>query len=269
MNVYIDSINADKEQIIGIAGGVGPYAGLDLMKKILDQTAVTPGILVDQEHLTVINYSGAAQVVDRTKFLTGSTAVNPAVALFKQLLELEKAGATVAAIPCNTAHARPIFGKIEMMLDSSDSELTLLNMLTCLSRHLCKHQPEIKRLGLLGTIGTYQAKVYETMMEPDGFKVIVPDVELQTAVHTAIQDPNFGIKAWGHGTDAACSILMKAIDNLQAQGIDAVILGCTELPLALIEPFINGMPTVDPTLILARALIRETYPKKLKTWREK
>ncbi len=260
-------MNKNSENIIGIVGGVGPYAGLDLMKKILEQTAVTPGILVDQEHLTVINFSAPALVVDRTKFLTGETAVNPAVALFDQLIALEAAGATVAAVPCNTAHARPIFEPLEMMMESSGSDLKLLNMLTCLSRHLRKHQTEIKRLGLLGTIGTYRAKVYETMMEPDGFEVIVPDEGLQTAVHAAIQDPDYGIKAWGYGTDTACSMLMEAIDNLQTKGIDAVILGCTELPLALVEPFVKGVPTIDPTMILARALIREAHPEKLKKWR--
>jgi len=255
------------ENIIGIVGGVGPYAGLDLMKKILEQTAVSPGILVDQEHLTVINYSGPGQVVDRTQFLTGKTAVNPAIALFEQLMALERAGASVAGIPCNTAHALPIFSVVEEMMDASGTDLKLLNMISSLSRHLHKHQPEIKRLGLLGTIGTYWAKAYEIMMEPDGFDVIVPDEELQTAVHAAIQDPEFGIKAWGYGTDTACSMLMEAIDNLQTKGIDAVILGCTELPLALVEPFIKGTPTIDPTLILARALIREAHPEKLREWR--
>lgn len=255
-----------KDDIIGIVGGVGPYAGLDLMKKILEQTAVTSGILVDQEHLAVINYSGPAQVVDRTQFLTGKTAVNPAIALFEQLMALERAGATVAGIPCNTAHARPIFSVVEEMMESSGTDLKLLNMISSLSRHLRKHQPEIKRLGLLGTIGTYRARAYEIMMEPDGFEVIMPDERLQTAVHTAIQDPEFGIKAWGRGTDTACRLLMEAIDNLQTKGIDAVILGCTELPLALVEPFINGSPTIDPTLILARALIREAHPEKLRAW---
>ena len=255
------------DNIIGIVGGVGPYAGLDLMKKILAQTAVTPGVLVDQEHLTVINYSGPGQVVDRTRFLTGKTAVNPAIALFEQLMALERAGATVAGIPCNTAHAHPIFSVIEEMVAASGSDLKLLNMISSLSRHLCKNQPEIKRLGLLGTAGTYQAKVYETMMVPDGFEVLVPDEGLQTAVHAAIQDPEFGIKAWGHGTETACSMLMEAIDNLQTKGIDAIILGCTELPLALVQPFVKGVPTIDPTMILARALIREAHPEKLREWR--
>ena len=259
-------MNENDEKIIGIAGGVGPYAGLDLMKKILEQTAVTPGILVDQEHLTVINYSGPGHVVDRTRFLTGKTAVNPAIALFEQLMILQKAGAVVTGIPCNTAHARPIFSVVEEMVAASGTGLKLLNMISSLSRHLRKHQPEIKRLGLLGTIGTYRARAYEVMMEPDGFDVIVPDEGLQTAVHAAIQDPDYGIKAWGYGTDTACSMLMEAIDNLQTKGIDAVILGCTELPLALVEPFVKGVPTIDPTLILARALIREAHPEKLREW---
>ena len=46
-------------------------------------------------------------------------------------------------------------------------------------------------------IGTYRAKVYETVMEPDGFDVIMPDEGVQTAVHAAIEDPDYDIKAQG------------------------------------------------------------------------
>jgi len=42
------------------------------------------------------------------------------------------------------------------------------------------------------------------------------------------------------------------------------VLGCTELPLAVPEPEVDGIPIIDPSLALARALIRETYPEQLK-----
>ena len=54
---------------IGVLGGVGPYAGLDLMRKIFDQTEAN----CDQEHLSVIQYSLSEHIIDRTRFLLGET----------------------------------------------------------------------------------------------------------------------------------------------------------------------------------------------------
>ena len=54
---------------IGVLGGVGPYAGLDLMRKIFDQTEAS----CDQEHLSVIQYSLSEHIIDRTRFLLGET----------------------------------------------------------------------------------------------------------------------------------------------------------------------------------------------------
>jgi len=48
------------------------------------------------------------------------------------------------------------------------------------------------------------------------------------------------------------------------QGADAVILGCTEIPLALTEPDLHGVPLLDATKVLARALIIAFAPERLK-----
>ena len=65
----------------------------------------------------------------------------------------------------------------------------------------------------------------------------------------------------------------QALENLVTSariikklGADALILGCTELPLAIPNPTFEGLHVIDPTRILARALIRETYPDKLKPY---
>ena len=53
---------------------------------------------------------------------------------------------------------------------------------------------------------------------------------------------------------------------LQQQGAEAVVLGCTEIPLAITERRIDDAVIIDPTLVLARALIRKANPAKLKPW---
>jgi aspartate racemase len=86
--------------MIGIVGGVGPLAGLDIFKKIIEETVATK----DQEHVPVVLSSQPHRIADRTAFLLGKENQNPAIALKDILLELDKAGARVAAIPCNTSH---------------------------------------------------------------------------------------------------------------------------------------------------------------------
>ena len=90
------------------------------------------------------------------------------------------------------------------------------------------------------------------------------DEALQRKVHAAIYDRDYGIKAAGRVTARAAADLQGALDQLRDQGAGAVILGCTELPLAFPGRAYEGLPLIDPSLILARALIRETRPAQLR-----
>ena len=115
---------------IGVVGGVGPLAGVDFQKKIISQTRAER----DQDHLQVVTVSFPAQVPDRTAYLLGETDQNPAVPLAEQLILLEKTGADIGAIPCNTAHAPRIFDQIKKILGETGSKLKLLNMSDCKGR---------------------------------------------------------------------------------------------------------------------------------------
>jgi aspartate racemase len=238
--------------IIGIVAGVGPYAGLDLQGKIVAQTVAT----TDQEHLPVFSISWPGRIPDRTRFLLGRTAENPAYPILEQLELLAHIGATVAGIPCHTVHAPAIFSVIEEGVRSFARPLKLLNMVAEVADHLQTAMPGCRTIGLLATTGTVQARVYQQALEPRDFRVLVPDPAVQeTAVHPAIYHPKHGIKASGATSWARESVLAGAAD-LQQQGAQVIILGCTELPLVLTEPAINDIPLIDSTLILARALIR-------------
>ncbi len=248
------------QKAIGIVGGAGPYAGLDLLGKLLAQTKASS----DQEHLTIVNLSKPSQLTDRTAFLLGRTDLNPAHAIAEQLGVLERMGAAVAGIPCNTAHAPPIFDVVLQQLSHAGSQIMFLNMVQEVGHFLSRHHPGIRRVGILATEGTYQTRLYPDVLEPSGFEVLIPDESLQSAVHLAIYDPRFGIKATGVATPQATAQLRAASDALQEMGAEAVILGCTELPLVIREKVVGAMSVIDPTLVLARALIREADPAKLR-----
>jgi len=249
--------------MIGIVGGVGPFAGLDLLGKILGQTVAQ----TDQDHLTVVSLSQPSTIPDRTAFLLSETNLNPAQPILAQLHQLEQLGAAVAGIPCNTAHAPPIMDVIEQRLAASTGRLRLLHMINEVAQMLQRRYPSVKTVGVLSTIGTTFARVYPLTLEPLGYEVIDPDDSLlKRAVHPAIYDTQYGIKACGYATEKARQDILLAVDHLGERGAQAIILGCTELPLALSGKEIDGLPLIDSTMVLARALIRAVDPQKLLPW---
>ena len=247
--------------MIGIVGGVGPLAGLDIFKKIIEETIATK----DQEHVPVLLSSQPQRIADRTAFLLDSSKENPAFALLAIIKELDNAGAKVAAIPCNTAHAAPIFEVISKELEKTKCTLQLLHLVEETSKFIKEQYPNLK-VGVLSTTGTRDTALYKDIFTNNGIANIAPDDDLQTRVHQAIYNEEYGIKAFSSPvTKKAQQDIIEAISILKNQGAELIVLACTELPLALTEKSYFGLPTVDPNRILARALIQHTAPEKLKS----
>ena len=246
---------------IGIVGGMGPYAGLDLVKKIFDQTVAAR----DQDHLDVMLLS-TPHVPDRTRFLLENSGENPAFAIVRVLQSLESSGAVVAGIPCNTAHSPRILDVVRHELHEAKNKIQLLSIIDETLRHLREGFPTLRKVGVLSTTGALKTKVYSDPLRRVGFEVMEPGEELQReCVQKAIYDTSYGIKAQSNPvTSQARSDILRALRYLSDQGAEVVVLGCTELPIAIPEAAMFGLPLVDPTLLLARALIRETHPEKLK-----
>lgn len=249
--------------MIGVVGGVGPFAGLDLLRKILEQTAAK----TDQDHLTVASLSQPVAIPDRTAYLLGETQLNPARPIVEQLRQLERLGASVAGIPCNTAHAPPIMAAIEHGLTALGSSLRLLHMINEVGHMLQSHYPSLQTVGVLSTIGTSYAHVYPLTLEPLDFRVLeVQERVLKERLHPAIYDTQYGIKACGFAMEKAREDILFAVEHLRERGAQAIILGCTELPLAFPQKEVDGMPLIDSTMALARALVRAVAPQKLRPW---
>ena len=255
-----DTFMDKEEAIIGVLGGMGPYAGLDLVQKIFDQTQAG----VDQDHLPVALLSYAHRIQDRSAFLSGEAAENPAHAIADIARQLDGLGVTVAGLPCNSAHAPPIFDAVKAQLCASGHDIRLLHMIeeaACFARETVNG---IRRIGALSTLATHRLGLYRQAIEAAGFEAVMPDEDQARLVHRAIYDAAYGIKAQSNPvTETARGLLLDAIAHLCGKGAQAVMLGCTELPLAVSEPIIDDTLIIDPTLALARALIRETYPEKL------
>lgn len=248
--------------MIGIVGGVGPYSGLDLLKKVFDNTLANN----DQEHLDAVLISASSKIEDRTEYLIGNIKKNPAIAIADVLLNLKNAGVTVAGIPCNTAHSEKIFNVIQSQLKKSGSTINLLNMIEETATFIASNYPAITKVGVLSTTGTYKSGVYTKVLKAKGYEVILPSLDMQeNLIHPSIYHPIYGIKTISNPIHPqARKNLLQGFSFLKEQGAQAVILGCTEIPLAITEKVINEMIIIDPTTILARALIQFYNPSKLK-----
>lgn len=248
--------------MIGIVGGVGPLAGVDLLGKVFQNTLAES----DQDHLDVVLLSMSSKIEDRTEYLIGNAKDNPGTAIVEVLLKLEKAGAIVAGIPCNTAHSEEIFSVIQSGLAEANSTISVLNMIKETSLYIAHNFPAITKIGVLSTTGTYISGVYSKALAANGFEIIVPSMEIQEElIHPAIYHPTYGIKTkFNPILPQARKNLLKSISFLKNQGAQAIILGCTEIPLVLTEARVNGLVSIDPSNVLARALIRAMNPDKLK-----
>jgi aspartate racemase len=247
----------DSEKI-GVVAGVGPFAGVDLLRKIAEQTQAAQ----DQEHLTVLSISQPSAVADRTAFLLSGLGPNPGLAIGEQLQHLQSMGATVAGIPCNTAHAPAIYNQILTLLPAG---LKLLHMIEEVATFMHRNHPHIVRVGILSTTGTRKTQIYPNCLDPAGFETLLPAMAIQEdLIQPAIDDTDYGIKALGINAPRAREQLLQGFEDLRSQGAQAVVLGCTEIPLVIRDRHIQDVVIIDPTLILARALIRTVDPTRLR-----
>jgi aspartate racemase len=249
--------------LIGIVGGMGPLAGVDLFRKIIRNVDASR----DQDHPAVVLMSYPHRFPDRTAYLTGKSSESPAPAIANVLRSLDRMGAQVSGMPCNTAHAPQILDVVHRELRRHNCKTQFVNMIEETVRYVLALPGGPRSIGLLTTIGTRQTRLYHSAMEAAGLRVVeLPADEHDALAHRAVYDPEVGIKARSEPTTAeARAWILQGVDRLVDAGADAVVLGCTELPLAVPDSSYGGVPLVDPAHALARALIRKTYPDRLRS----
>jgi aspartate racemase len=224
------------QRVLGILGGMGPEATVDLYREIL---ACTPAQR-DQDHFPVLIYSYPC-IPDRSRaILEGGE--DPLPYLVEAARVLERGGARMIAIPCNTAHY--FLPQLRQRI-----QLPILDMITETLAALRRRLPDIRTAGLLAATGTVRSGIYDRTFAQQGLRIIAPADPDQLRVAAAVAQ----VKAGAHNR-ATREMLQSLGGSLVEAGADAVILGCTEIPLAFHE---RGVPytTVNPTRELARAAV--------------
>ncbi len=197
-------------KILGIIGGMGPLATVNLFNKIVANTDAQN----DQGHVHML-IDNNVNIPDRTAFLLGK-GENPTEELIKSAIRLEKAGADFLVMPCNTAHY--FYDDIKERIN-----IDFLNMIEETAEFVRTNYSGIEKIGLLSTEGTVKAEIYDMYFGKYNIEVLCPSEETQDSIMEII----YGIKAGKRKLQI--DGIHNAVKELKAEGVEVFILGCTEL----------------------------------------
>jgi aspartate racemase len=226
-------------RLLGIFGGMGPEATANLYAEIVRLTPAHK----DQDHIPTIIYS-LPQVPDRTTAIRNGSR-EPVPYLVEGVTRLERSGASLIVIPCNTAHF--FYDDMQRAV-----KIPIVHMIRETADAVVARHPQCKTVGLLATSGTIQSGLYEKELRARGLTVLCPEPGMQEA---CVMKAVYGIKAGGDKKESE-DLLYTAGKSLEEKGAQVIVLGCTEIPLAF-NPQRATVPVVNATRVLAEAAIRE------------
>jgi aspartate racemase len=223
-------------RMIGILGGMGPEATLDLYRTIIHLTPAKR----DQDHIQVLIHSNP-KIPDRTEAIA-QHGESPLPYLIESAKILEQGGAGIIAMPCNAAHH--YLPEIRRHIS-----IPFIDMIEETCGRIRVQRPNCRTVGLIATIGTVLSGVYPGSLTKAGIAVRLPSHEDQQRIQVAIDQ----IKAGVH--DRSTQETLQSIGAHMAEaGAESIILGCTEIPLAFNPDEVNYL-TLNPTRILAEVAV--------------
>jgi len=241
--------------MIGILGGMGTQAGLDFCNKL----AMINRGKIDQKYPLFILYNksnipGRPESIGvHTKLLTNSSGKPKNLPKYNKVLKsliegclsLQKSGCRFIVIPCNTAHYW--YDDLQKKI-----KIPIINMPNEVFQHTKKKSKKNSKIGLLATEGTLKTGIYSKLFNKK-FILINPTKNLQIkSVNRAIKYVKMG------NIKSAEKIISSAVNYLIKMKCKKIILGCTELPIAIFafksfKKIKSSKIFLDPNLILANS----------------
>lgn len=221
---------------VGVLGGMGPAATVDFMQKVI---CATPAAR-DQDHIPLIVHA-VPQIPDRTDAIQAGND-GPFPGLLDGIRTLERSGAELIVMPCNTAHAW--FDRL-----AASTAVRLLHVAEAVQGVLCRQPAEsVETIALMATRGTVRAGFYQRWLRAPGRAIFVPEDDVQSEIDAAIAAVKAGEVEVGR--DLAAQAARHLLDG----DVSKLLLACTELPVALAD---TGLETlcIDATACLAEACV--------------
>jgi aspartate racemase len=217
-------------RVVGIIGGMGPEATVDLMRRVIAKTAVRD----DQDHIHLIVESNP-KIPSRVAHLIEGSGPDPTPELMRIAANLQRAGAGALAIPCNTAHA---------YADSIRRAVSipLLDMVSLTVEKIAAAGHT--RVGLLASTAVHNTALYATAFSAHGIATLVPP--RQDEVMALIR----AVKRGETGVQPQAALGRIALE--MTEQADVLLIGCSEL--SVIAAGI-AVPFVDTLDVLAQAIV--------------
>ena len=222
-------------RFLGVLGGMGPLAGAFFMTRLVALTEAER----DQQHMPAVLWNDP-RIPDRLAACFGN-GEDPLPWMQNGIDRLVGMGAGAIAIPCNTAH-------IWYERLAAATPVPVLHIVQSVLNALRRRGVDRGRIGLMGTSATLRLGLYQQALQAQGYECVVPsaeEIERYCTPCIALVKTN--------RIEQSLAPALECIRLLRDRGIDALVLGCTELPLALPEPqrLALGLPVVDSVDALA------------------
>lgn len=224
---------------LGLIGGTGPESTIDYYRLLTAQyrekaDGASPPVIINSVDLKrMIGWMSAGELDKVTDYLVG------------EFDRLQRAGVDFAALTANTAHI--VFDELQQR-----TTLPLISIVEA----ACERAESLglKSVGLFGTRYTMQAPFYPKVFARTDVKLVIPTEEEQNYIH----EKYFGELLKDVFLPETRAQFLRIADEMKARdGVDAVILGGTEIPLLLRTEEHNGIQLLDTTRIHVDRLIKE------------
>ncbi|MGE0798802.1 MAG: aspartate/glutamate racemase family protein [Lautropia sp.] len=230
--------------VLGVLGGMGPEATADFLAKLVRATPVA----AEQDHLRVLVDSNP-KVPDRNKAIAG-TGPSPNRILAEMAAGLERAGAELLVMACNTAHA------FESAIRQSIS-IPFVSIVEEACDASVRQVPAPRRVGVLAAPGCIEAGLYQAALRCRGLEPVLLDEDDQSRFNALLYRIKRGLPA--EGVHAG---MKRLAERLDAQGAEVIIAACTEVPLVLSQADLDR-PLIDATYNLATRCVRYALRQEL------
>jgi aspartate racemase len=226
------------EQIVGILGGMGPMATVDLLTKIIQNTPAN----IDQDHIQII-INNNPKIQSRSQAIL-QNKIDPLPELIKSMQVLENAGVDFIVIPCNTAHYW-----INDLHHAA--KVPILNMIDLTANYLAATFQNQDLFLILSTKATVYVNLYQKALTTHNLNHKLPNSNEQKLIDEAINK----VKAGFIKDNPKLIELDRLVEGYQKSKVTALIGGCTEIPL--LYPYMSSsIKKIDPTYILANEIVK-------------
>jgi aspartate racemase len=221
---------------IGIIGGLGPEATVDYYKELINAFKSAGDLNYPEIIIYSVNMSEFISLMKQAEYQKASAL------MVEKLDALKLAGAEFAAISANTPHL--MFSEIK-----KKSQLHLISIVEATCNEFIRRG--LKRPGLFGTGFTMNATFYQDVFRQHNIDVVIPEKEDRKLINYKLfSEIELGIFK-DETRQLLIGMIKKMVDN---QGIDSLILGCTEFPLILTENTYAGITMLNTTKIHVGAI---------------